>query len=292
MLRGPLKPLTWMGATDSFHRADWVIVGIPYDGTTSFRPGTRFGPQAIRAMSWGIETYSPSADATLDNVAYYDAGDLELPFGNRSKTLDIIRHNAKDCLLQGKKWLGLGGEHLVTYPVIQSYIEQYPDLGILHFDAHADLRDEFMDEKYSHATVMRRVVDLLDEKSAGNGHTRLVQVGIRSGTEDEFDWMHKNGTLIRKKDDLATALQKLKGRPVFLTIDLDVLDPSVMSGTGTPEPGGMRFKSLIHWLHAFSELNFVGADVVELAPDYDPTGVSTMVAAKVVREIMLLNPAS
>jgi agmatinase len=270
-----------MGACDAFEESDWVLVGIPYDGTTSFRPGTRFGPEAIRAASWGLETYSPMQNTDLSNVRYYDAGELEFPLGNRDAILSIIRENTRDVLKADKRWLGLGGEHLVTFPVIEAYVEKYPDLAILHFDAHADLRDDYLGEKLSHATVLRRCVELV-------GAERLVQIGIRSGPQEEFEWMRKNGTLLNGFEDVQRGLERLKGRPVFLTIDLDVLDPSIMSGTGTPEPGGMSFSTFVDWLMRFKGLNFVGADVVELSPHYDPSGVSTVVAAKVVREVMLL----
>lgn len=284
MLRGPFIPRSWMGACDTYEDADWVLVGLPYDGTTSFRPGTRFGPEAIRAASWGLETYSPLQHADLEGTPYFDAGELEFPLGNRDAILSIIRENARDVVQSGKRWLGLGGEHLVTFPVIEAYVEKYPDLAVLHFDAHADLRDDYLGEKLSHATVLRRVVDLI-------GGDRLVQLGIRSGPREEFDWMRRNGTLLEKREDLPKALARLQGRPVFLTIDLDVLDPSIMSGTGTPEPGGMSFSTFVDWLMEFRGLNFVGADVVELSPHYDPSGVSTVVAAKVVREVMLLGGA-
>jgi agmatinase len=270
-----------MGACDTFEEADWVLVGLPYDGTCSYRPGTRFGPEAIRAASWGLEVYSPIQNATLDKVAYFDAGELEFPLGNRDAILTIIRENAHDVVSAGKRWLGLGGEHLVTFPVIESYVKKYPDLAVLHFDAHADLRDDYMGEKLSHATVLRRVTDLVGPES-------LVQIGIRSGPQEEFEWMRKHGTLLESRDDLPRALARLEGRPVFLTIDLDVLDPSIMSGTGTPEPGGLSYREFTEWLLPFRHLNFVGADVVELSPHYDPSGVSNVVAAKVVREVMLL----
>jgi agmatinase len=271
-----------MGACRTLDEADWVLVGLPYDGTCSFRPGTRFGPEAIRAASWGLESYSPLQDATLDDVAYFDAGELEFPLGNREAILAIIRDNAWDVLAAGKRWLGLGGEHLVTYPVIQAYVEKYPDLAVLHFDAHADLREDYLGERLSHATVLRRVTELLD------GPERLVQIGIRSGPAEEFAWMRRHGTLLESRENLPQALDRLNGRPVFLTIDLDVLDPSIMSGTGTPEPGGLTFRELTDWLLAFRGLNYVGADVVELSPHYDPSGVSTVTAAKVVREVLLL----
>ncbi len=270
-----------MGACESFDAADWVLVGIPYDGTCSYRPGTRFGPEAIRHASWGLETYSPAYDRDLENVAYFDAGELELPFGNRDEVLARINKTAREVLSAGKRWMGIGGEHLVTYPVIQAYVAKYPDLGILHFDAHADLRDNYMGEQLSHATVMRRNVDLI-------GPERLVQVGIRSGPKSEFDWMEKHGTLLKSVEDFDRGFARLKDRPVFITVDLDVLDPSIMSGTGTPEPGGLTFRELTGWFYRFAGLNVVGADVVELAPHYDPSGVSTVVAAKAIRELLMM----
>lgn len=281
MLSGPFIPRSWMGACETFGEADWVIVGLPYDGTTSFRPGTRFGPEAVRSASWGLETYSPLCDKDLETRRYFDAGELEFPLGNRDAILALIRKNAREVLAGGKRWLGVGGEHLVTYPVIQAYVEKYPDLAVLHFDAHADLRDDYLGEQLSHATVLRRVADLI-------GPERLVQIGIRSGPREEFEWMRRHGTLLESETDIPRARQRLEGRPVFLTIDLDVLDPSIMSGTGTPEPGGMDFLTFVRWLRAFDGLDFVGADVVELSPHYDPSGVSTVVAAKVIREVLLL----
>ncbi len=281
MLSGPFIPRSWMGACQSFEEADWVIVGLPYDGTTSFRPGTRFGPEAVRSASWGLETYSPLCDKDLETRRYFDAGELEFPLGNRDAILALIRKNAQQVLAGGKRWLGVGGEHLVTYPAIQAYVEKYPNLAVLHFDAHADLRDDYLGEQLSHATVLRRVADLI-------GPERLVQIGIRSGPREEFDWMRRHGTLLESEADIPRARQRLEGCPVFLTIDLDVLDPSIMSGTGTPEPGGMDFCTFVRWLRAFDGLDFVGADVVELSPHYDPSGVSTVVAAKVIREVLLL----
>lgn len=281
MLSGPFIPRSWMGACESFDEADWVLVGMPYDGTCSYRPGTRFGPEAVRHASWGLETYSPLSCRDLDDVAYFDAGELEFPFGNRDETLRRINRAASEVLSAGKRWMGIGGEHLVTYPVIQAYVEKYPDLGILHFDAHADLRDDYLGEKLSHATVMRRNVELI-------APDRLVQIGIRSGPKSEFDWMTQHGTLLAGLDDFERGWIRLKDRPVFITVDLDVLDPSIMSGTGTPEPGGLTFRELTEWFQRFRGLNVVGVDVVELAPHYDPSGVSTIVAAKVIRELLYI----
>jgi agmatinase len=274
----------WMGSTTTLDEAEWALVGLPYDGTCSFRPGTRFGPAAIREASWGIETYSPMWDAELDEViSYYDYGDLEFPFGNRDKTLAHIAETCEALLESGKKWFGIGGEHLVTFPAFKAHAERYPDLAILHFDAHADLRDDYMGEAFSHATVLRRCAELIDPN-------HFVQIGIRSGTKAEWQFMRQYDTVFMEPNasEIQRARQKLEGRPVFLTFDLDGLDPSILPGTGTPEPGGLTFREVQTWLHAFKGLNIVGADVVELSPHYDHSGVSNVVAAKTIREIMML----
>lgn len=279
---GPFASRSWMGSCDHYDEAEWVFVGLPFDGTTSYRPGTRFAPEAIRSASWGIETYSPEWEKSLEEIRYFDLGDLDFPTGNRELTLRQIYNNTAAVLNAGKKWFGIGGEHLVTLPAFQAYVERYPDIGILHFDAHADLREDYLGEKLSHATVLRRMVEYASPD-------RLVQIGIRSGPKEEFDWMERNNTLLKHHDSeqVSKGLSRLANRPVFLTIDLDVLDPSIMSGTGTPEPGGLTFNELVSWLKCFSGLNFVGADVVELSPHYDPSGVSNVVAAKVIREALL-----
>lgn len=281
MLTGPFLSKNWIGASESYDESTSVLVGIPYDGTCSYRPGTRFGPEMCRVASYGIETYSPYQDRDIEDINFFDAGELDLPFGNRNKVLDIIEQAAYESLNDGKKWVGVGGEHLVTYPVIKSYVKKYPDLVIIHFDAHTDLREDYMGEKLSHATVIKRCIDLI-------GADSLAQIGIRSGTKKEFDFMHENNTLWKKISDAQTIIKKFSNRPVFLTIDVDVLDPGVFPGTGTPEAGGLNFNQLIEWLTAFKSLNFVGADVVELSPHYDSSGGSNVLAAKIVREILLL----
>lgn len=271
-----------MGADASLEDAEWVMVGIPYDGTCSYRPGTRFAPNAIREASWGLEMYSPFLERTLDQIRYADWGDLELPFGNRDEVLARIGQAIRDVLAQDKKWIGLGGEHLVTYPVIEAYLEKYPDLCVIQFDAHTDLRDDYLGEKLSHATVMRRVVDHI-------GPERFLQIGIRSGPKDEFDWMHANGTLMKSDAQLQSRLKQWQGKPVFLTIDLDVLDPSILPGTGTPEPGGLTFLEFQQWIARLTSIRLMGLDVVELSPPYDTSGVSNVVAAKALREALLLS---
>ncbi len=275
------QPYQFMGADSPIEEAQWVMVGLPYDGTCSYRPGTRFGPNAIREASWGLELYSPFLDKSLENIRYADWGDLELPFGNREAVLTRIRESAEDILKNQKHWIGLGGEHLVTLPVIEAYLKKYPDLCVVHFDAHADLREDYLGERFSHATVMRRIVDLI-------GPSRLLQIGIRSGPKSEFEWMNQNRTLLSAPSELKKRLDDWKDRPIFLTVDLDVLDPSIFPGTGTPEPGGMSFLDLQNWLSCLQQSHIVGFDALELSPHYDPSGVSNIVAAKVIRECLLL----
>jgi agmatinase len=276
--------LSFQSCDAEYKDSNVVIFSAPLDTTTSFRPGTRFAGNAIRTESIGIEWYSPYKDMDLKDYKTTDIGDLDLPMGHVSRSLDIINETAKNIINDGKKVMMIGGEHLVTYPVVKAYQEKYKDLKIIHLDAHTDLRDEFMGMKLSHATVIKRCYDILGDGS-------IYQFGIRSGDKHEFDFA-KNGHTYMEKfsiDTLADIIDEIKDSPVYITIDLDVLDPSVMPGTGTPEPGGISFKELLHATKLFEKLkHVVGADIVELAPKIDPTDVSTAVAAKLLREMVLL----
>ncbi len=270
------------GIFSEYREATAVVFGAPFDGTASFRPGSRFGPQAIRENMDGFETYSPYQDKDMADYAFCDVGEITFPFGNTKKVLDMIRTETDAMLEDGKKTVVLGGEHLVSLPVIESYLEKYPDMHILHFDAHADLRDDYLGEKLSHATVMRRVHEKL-----GNG--KMWQFGIRSGTKAEFDFAKENTHMCRfELCNVEKAAKAIGDAPVYVTLDLDVLDPSAFRGTGTPEPGGVTFKELLDSLLSLEGMNIVGADIVELAPDYDSSGVSTAVACKILREMLLL----
>ncbi len=273
---------TFIGFNASYDEAPIILAGAPFDGTTSFRPGTRFAPNQIRLDSYGLETYSPYLDLDLEDYSFCDLGDVDLPFGNPLKALSTIQNVAKQILADHKKPLFIGGEHLISLPIITELYTQYPDLHILHFDAHTDLREDYLGEKLSHATVLRRAWDLL-------GDGKIYQFGIRSGTREEFDWA-KTHTHLHPFDtgSLGQIVPLLKDKPVYLTVDLDVLDPSIFPGTGTPEPGGLTFKELMDAFKQIKDLNFVGADVVELSPHYDTSGVSTAVACKVIREVSLM----
>ncbi|MFT9495586.1 agmatinase [Anaerosolibacter sp.] len=274
----------FIGCEKSFEESEVVIFGAPFDGTCSYRPGSRFAPNKIRIDSYGLETYSPYLDRDLEDHNVHDAGDIDLIFGNKYAVLDSIQEYAQYLVNNNKKPLMIGGEHLVTLPVVKAMYEKHKDLVILHFDAHTDLRGDYMGEELSHATVIKQIWNFL-------GDNRIYQFGIRSGLKDEFYWAEKEGhTFINKfsYDKLAEVVEKVKDKPVYVTIDLDILDPSIFPGTGTPEPGGISFQDMLNILKTLDGLNIVGADVVELAPDYDPTGVSTAVASKIMRELMLI----
>jgi agmatinase len=272
---------TFIGCDNEFEQSDIVIFGAPFDSTTSFRPGTRFASKAMRGDSFGIETYSPYQNKDLEDISVFDGGDLELSFGNTEKALTHIEEFTKQILDADKVPCMIGGEHLVTLGSVRAVAKQYPDLHIIQFDAHTDLRDDYLGETLSHATVIRRVWDLL-------GDEKIFQFGIRSGDRSEFQW-GKDHVFTNKFnfDGLEQVIEKLKGKPVYLTIDLDVLDPSVFPGTGTPEAGGVSFMDLLQAILQVAELNIVACDVNELSPMYDHSGVSTAVACKVLRELLL-----
>ncbi len=269
---------------NTYEESNIVIFSSPMDATCSFRPGTRFAGPAIRQDSIGLEWYSPYFDMDLKDVKTCDIGDLDLPMGDVEKDLDEISRVTKCILDDNKKTMMIGGEHLVTLGTIREYVKKYPDLHIIHFDAHTDLREEFLGRELSHATVLRKCYDLL-------GDGRIYQFGIRSGDSSEFKWANEGHTHLRKFDlvGLDKCIEALKDKPVYITIDLDVLDPSIFPGTGTPEAGGITYKELQQAILDMKGLhNIVGADIVELSPHYDASGVSTAVACKVLREMVLL----
>ena len=273
---------TFIGCDSEYENAKIVLFGAGFDGTTSFRPGTRFAPSAIRNESFGIETYSPYQDKDMLDYSYFDSGDLELPFGSVRRTVADIAMRTDTILADGKIPFMIGGEHLVTLGAVMAVKDKAEDLYIIHFDAHADLRDDYLGQPLSHACVLRRCHELV-------GDDHIFQFGIRSGDREEFEFAKKH-TVMNKfsLDGLVGTVEKLRGKNVYLTVDMDVLDPSVFPGTGTPEAEGVTFKELREAVTLVcSQLNIVGCDVNELSPHYDPTGVSTAVACKLIREILL-----
>ena len=260
--------VSFLGCDAEYDEARVVLFGAPFDSTTSFRPGTRFAGPAIRGDSWGLETYSPYQDRDLTDCHIFDSGDLELAIGDSEKVLAVIEERAETILKDDKLPFLIGGEHLVTLGSIRAAARKYPDLHIIHLDAHTDLREDYLGVRLSHACVIRRCWEIL-----GNG--RIHQFGIRSGEKDDLEGLEET-------------VESLQGKPVYFTLDLDVLDPSVFPGTGTPEPGGIDYMTLQRAVIAVCQnVCLVGCDVNELCPPYDASGVSTAVACKIIREMLL-----
>jgi agmatinase len=273
--------LTFIGCEDSYKSSKIAIFGAPYDGTSSLKAGSRFAPSVMRNDSFGVETYSPYLDKDLSEVKVFDGGDLELSFGNPVKPLKEIEKYTNQLLTDKKIPLMIGGEHLVTLGAFKAVVKHYPDVCLVQFDAHTDLREDYLGEKLSHASVVKRIWDII-------GDNRIYQYGIRSGEKEEFYWAKEHTCLNKFNfDNISSNLIALKNKPIYLTIDLDVLDPSEMCGTGTPEAGGVRFMELLKAVSEVAKYNIVACDINELSPEYDKSGASTALACKLLREILL-----
>ncbi len=272
----------FIGAQSSYEEARAAIIGLPMDYTVSYRPGARSGPLAIRNVSIAIEDYSLYLDRSLTDYSYSDLGDLGLPFGNVGASLDMIEEAADILLEDGKFPIFLGGEHLVSYPVIKAFHKKFNDLHVVHFDAHADLRKDFYGEDRSHSTVMRKAAEIL-------GPGKVFQFGIRSGIKEEFDFAQANTRMYPMEvlEPLKKVLSEIKGKPVYMSLDIDVVDPAFAPGTGTQEPGGCTSREIIQAIHLLGQLNIVGFDLVEVCPQLDYSERTAILAAKIVRESIL-----
>ena len=271
----------YLGASREFSEGCVALFGVGFDSTTSFRPGTRLGPDAIRMVSDGLETYSPEQDRDTEDVAFCDLGNLEHPYGSPTVVLSRVHAACSEVLTKGGRPLMMGGEHSLTPPAVRAAFEKYPDLVLVQWDAHADLRTDYLGEPNSHACAMRRCLDFL-------GADSMLQVGIRSGTREEFQEMRQTERLVTPTAEaFAQRMKAFEGRPVYLTVDLDVFDPAYLPGTGTPEPGGIDWPTFAAMLKVLEGFQMVAADVMELSPALDPTGVSSVLGCKVVREIIL-----
>ena len=257
------------------------LFGVPYDGTTSFRPGTRFGPAAIREVSQGLETYCPQLELDLEDLAFADLGAVDIPFGAPEPVVDAVEQATRTVLDLGLKPLMLGGEHSISSGAVAAVAAQHSDLVLVQLDAHADLREEWLGARHSHACAMRRCLEVLPSGD-------LLQLAIRSGTRDEFRELRGSGRRIDDVHALRDAMAPWTGRPVYLTVDLDWFDPAVLPGTGTPEPGGFLWRDFAAVVDVLRQHQLVAADVVELAPQLDTSGVSSVLAAKVTRSLILL----
>ena len=289
MIRPSDYEYIWGSPAKKLNANGFFLVGFGFDGTACFRKGAKLGPDAIREVSYGIEGYSPYLDKDLedfDNI--FDLGNIVF----QGETIEESYLKANETFFEMVsgydlkrdqiRIITLGGEHSISYAPIKKYLEDYDDLVLLHLDAHADLRDGYEGYHYSHASIIRRSLDHFK-----SGH-ELIQYGIRSGTKEEYDYMKKNNTIMTSRIQLLEKLEAVPvDRPIYMTLDLDFFDPSFLPGTGTPEAGGEDFHFFIKLMKILDKKNFVGADIVELAPEIDSTGNSSVFATKVLRETIL-----
>lgn len=280
-----IQTTKFLAASSDSSASDLVLFGLPFDGTCSFRPGARFGPKAIREMSDGLETYCPILRRDLEEVSFSDVGDMPLPPGDKESAMALTYQMAKHVHENGQIPAALGGEHLLSLPLVRAAHDAHPDLVLIQFDAHMDLRNSYLGVELSHATVMRRIGEIIDP-------SRILQVGQRSGTREEYQRAETFGNLRTEQVTVAELQQWVADRPLYVTVDLDVLDPSVLPGTGTPEPGGVSFSQLQSWIAGLASCNWIGWDVVELSPLLDPSSVSSIVSAKIVRTMILTSTAT
>jgi agmatinase len=273
---------SFMASSRDYDRCSKIIIGIPMDATTSFRPGTRLAPYRVREVSESIEEYSVYQDKSLEELDFYDAGDMIIPFGNVGESLRRIELVSQGLVEADKQVYAIGGEHLVSLPLIKSYHRHYPDLTVIQLDAHADLRSDYLGESLSHASVMRHVVEEIGDKN-------LYQLGIRSATRDELKFAAERTNLYLDQlhDVLDEVINKIGERPVYLSLDIDVLDPAFAPGTGTPEAGGFTSRELLGVLHRLGELQVVGFDLVEISPPYEKGDNTSILGAKILREALL-----
>ncbi len=277
----PFIEKTFISSRSTFEESRIVILGCPYDGSSTFRPGARFGPSSIRKSSWGIETYSPYFKKDLEELSVHDMGDLELPLGEKTASLDLIKKALREILNAKKYPILLGGDHLITLPVVEEIYKIYPELHLIQIDAHTDLRNDYLGESLCHGTVMRRIIEII-------GNDRLSQFGIRSGTKEEFKLAKRIGSIkSEEKLELKKLIKKLKDRAVYISLDLDAFDPSIIPGVGTPEPGGLTFARFLSIINELQSLNVIGFDIVELTPDYDQTQISSITTSIILREMIL-----
>ncbi len=273
----------FMAASDDYETAKAVLWGIGQDFTTSYRPGTRFGPGRIREASYGLEEFSYHSLKTLADKNFFDLGDISVVFGDPRVSLDRAHQVARKLFNDGKLPIMMGGEHLVTLPCVKAAHEKYGnDMVLLQFDAHADLREDYLGNPMSHAAVMKRCLEFLPSKN-------LYQFGIRSGTAEEYRIGSTECNLFPHEvlRPLKEVMPTLGNRPVYITIDIDVMDPAFAPGTGTPEPGGIHSREMIDAVLAMAGLNVIGFDVVEVAPSLDHTDRTVVLGAKLIREAIL-----
>lgn len=263
-----------------YETADAVLFGIPFDGTASFHPGARSGPSAIRRASWGMEPYSPELKHSLLQHDICDLRDLPV-YGTQEEMFRNVTQVAEQAADDAMPFVVLGGEHSIAFPLVRGVQAAAGDLAVLVIDAHLDLRDEYLGNPLSHACVVRRCLEITPH---------VHHFGARSGTEEEWAYAGR----IHQHDELLpdTVIAELcsSDKPLYLSIDMDVLDPACAPGVGTPEPGGCSSRALLQAVHRLSPLRdrIVGCDITEVTPRLDPAGITAAGAGKIARELLLM----
>ncbi len=278
----PVSP-RFIACTRSLPEARIVFFGIPFEGTVNLRKGAQRGPLDLRLASDSIETYSPQLGRDLEDLAMADLGDCELPAGPPRAQLDAARQEMSRFWHPGLRPVMLGGDHTATLPVLEVLASAIAELRVLHLDAHPDTRAEFMGERFNYASAMARVMEVVPPE-------RVFQVGMRTGSREEFERRHPNffpATTHVPADAVRLILPELRRHPVYVTIDIDILDPSEAPGTGSPEPGGLRVPELVEIIRILEAVEVVGTDLVEVAHAHDPSGRTGIAGSWILREAIL-----
>jgi guanidinobutyrase len=273
------------------------FVGVPLDTGTSNRAGARFGPRAIRAESCLLRPYNMATRAApYDSIQVADIGDVAINTFNLQKSMDIVTEAYDEILEHGCVPLTMGGDHTIVLPILRAMKKKYGAVGVVHVDAHADVNDTMFGEKIAHGTPFRRAIEegLID----GN---RVAQIGLRGTgyTAEDFDWSRSHGIRVVQAEEcwyksvapiMDEVRAKLSDGPVYLSFDIDGLDPSFAPGTGTPEIGGLTIWQALEIIRGCRGLDIVGCDLVEISPPYDPSGNTALVGANLLYEMLCVLP--
>jgi agmatinase len=260
-----------------------VLFGIPFEGSVNLRTGADHGPRDLRIASDSIETYSPALERDLEDLAIADLGDCELGSGTPREQLTRAREEIRAFWRPGVLPVMLGGDHTATLSVVEVLAPAIPDLRILQLDAHPDLREEFLGERYNYASAMARVMDVVAPE-------RVYQVGMRSGAREEYRRKAPHvfpAHAVRPVEAVRGLVPELARHPLYVTIDVDVLDPSEAPGTGAPEPCGITASELVEIVRLLEPCRIVGTDLMEVAQAFDPSGRTGITASWILREAIL-----
>lgn len=266
----------------------FAILGVPFDGTTTYKPGARFGPKTVREASYNFERYNLNLDRSLPSNIY-DFGDLEVVHGNFKKTCLKISTSVSEILDMGMVPIVIGGDHSISYCITKAMNESvevnFQNTTVIHFDAHMDLRDKYQDERYSHATVMRRIFEFNPKE--------IVQIGVRSASKDEADFAVDNLTVFRSNDvyegfeGVINYIKNIEG-PVYLSFDMDVMDPSYAPEVGTPTSCGLDPKQVEKLIYSLVDKDIIGFDLVEVSST-KIGDITSLNAAKIIFDLLCIN---